>query len=111
MNPSACEFLPAILQDRIPELIDFLLRLAAHAERDGVVERVMLAGTHREERLAKQTEFDATDGAVVERPHAVDARLREYAGVEPRGFLGLLDVPEMGDDAGQCAGGHGVMLM
>ena len=56
VDPATGDFLAAILQQRFPEAIDFSLVAAAHTERDGVVEWIVLAGAHREERLAKQSE-------------------------------------------------------
>ena len=62
-DPAAGHFLAAVFQYRLPVAIDLRLRAAVHAERDGVVERMMLAGAHGEERLTKQAEFDAIDRA------------------------------------------------
>ena len=95
----------AALEQRVPVAVDLGLVVAVHDERDRVVERVERPGADRHERLAEQRELDDLDRAGRaarrvgrQRRHAVDARVGEDRGVELRGLLGLLRVPEVGRD-------------
>jgi hypothetical protein len=46
---------------RVPVGVDLRLRTAIRAERDGFVEGIVRAGTHRHECLAEQREVDDDD--------------------------------------------------
>ncbi len=60
-DPAAGLRFSAIFLQGVPVGVDLRLRTAVYAERDGFVEGIVRAGTHRHECLAEQGEVDDDD--------------------------------------------------
>ena len=104
-QPPARLGLTPAFEERVPVAVELPLVVAQHDHRDGVVEIVVRPCAHRLETLAEEREVDDLDRArrparrlAHHRCDPLDARIRKDRGIEPRGLLRLLRVPEVWKD-------------